>query len=285
MSPLNLNTVLKPPHVTFDSRGPYHRSSIRSVFDYLGSGELDSVFNQKHHRRHSQGQSVYEEDVVFPNFTVRETAEAYFLEGDFPGIHNPNDIRIERLGSQGLHIEAHVPELDLYHEWGNNFGIWPGRDTRVERGASDTATAVTEGGGHGSGVKPKAVEMRSRSRDRDHEHEHDHGHKHEHNDAGESGKPRSSENDAKPSAKQADPARPNKLHRRESSSYGDMDEQTTTLLLNERHAGRLLRSFSFPQPVDMDRMRARLKDGVLRIALPKASIRERQSSYKIEYGG
>ncbi|KIX99456.1 uncharacterized protein Z520_05032 [Fonsecaea multimorphosa CBS 102226] len=257
MSPLNLNTVLKPPHVTFDSHGPYHRSSVRSVLDFLGSGELDSVFDQKHHRRrHSQGQSVYEEDVIFPNFTVRETAEAYFLEGDFPGIRNPNDIRIERLGSHGLHIEAQAPELDLYHEWGDIFGVRPRREVRFESGAEQGTT--TEG---------------SPNR------EHEHGHKHDHAEANEGEKPHGDKE-----GKGA--ARPNKARRRESSSHAEDDEPTTTTtLLSERHAGRLLRSFTFPQTVDLDGMKARLKDGVLRIALPKASVHERRSSYKIEYGG
>ncbi|OQU96933.1 hypothetical protein CLAIMM_02943 [Cladophialophora immunda] len=278
MSPLNLNTVLKPPHVTFDSRGPYHRSSIRSVFDFLGAGELDTVFNQKHHRRHSQGHSVYEEDVVFPNFTVRETAEAYFLEGDFPGIHNPNDIRIERLGSQGLLVEAQAPELDLYHEWGNVWGIRPEKEARVERGASQ----ATAEGGPGS-AKPRGVDTSTRSPDHDHEH----GHKHEHAQTGDGdGENPHGDNEGKTGGeKGSEPAKPHKLHRRESSSHAEDDEPMATTLLSERHAGRFLRSFTFPHTVDLDRMKARLKDGVLRIALPKASVRERGSSYKVEYGG
>ncbi|KIW92695.1 uncharacterized protein Z519_06542 [Cladophialophora bantiana CBS 173.52] len=276
MSPLNLNTVLKPPHVTFDSHGPYHRGSIRSVFDYLGGGEIDSVFNQKHH--HRQPHSVFEEGVVFPNFTVRETAEAYFLEGDFPGIHNPNDIKIERLGSQGLLVEAQAPALGLYGEWGNAFGLRPSKETQVERGASESTTVTAEGGGESGGAKPKPIEMRTRSP----------GHEHERAEAGaaaEGEKLRSSGGDNEGSKSTTVERRPHKLHRRGSSSADDEDGAAPTTLLQERHVGRFLRSFTFPQTVDLDHMKARLKDGVLRIALPKTSVRERRSSFKIEYGG
>ena len=40
-------------------------------------------------------------------------------------------------------------------------------------------------------------------------------------------------------------------------------------LLNERHIGEFMRSFTFPMEVDSDGMKANLSNGLLRIVVPK----------------
>jgi HSP20 family molecular chaperone IbpA len=40
-------------------------------------------------------------------------------------------------------------------------------------------------------------------------------------------------------------------------------------LLNERHLGEFMRSFTFPMEVDSDGMKANLSNGLLRIVVPK----------------
>lgn len=40
-------------------------------------------------------------------------------------------------------------------------------------------------------------------------------------------------------------------------------------LLNERHLGDFIRSFTFPMEVNSDGMKANLSDGLLRIIVPK----------------
>jgi HSP20 family molecular chaperone IbpA len=53
-----------------------------------------------------------------PNFDVRESADYYFLEGEFPGVANKNDIHIEWVGRRTLVIEVRVARLDEEAEWG-----------------------------------------------------------------------------------------------------------------------------------------------------------------------
>ncbi|EXJ60882.1 hypothetical protein A1O7_05035 [Cladophialophora yegresii CBS 114405] len=161
MAPLNLNTVLRPPHVTFDLPGPYHRHSLRSVLDFFTTADRDNVFSHnshsgKQHRQHSHNQLsgharvrplIFDSaHVIFPSFAVRETTQAYFLEGEFPGNHDPSDIRIGRLGSQGILVEARsTEEVDLAWEGGGSFfeGLAPlssefptheGKERRLEEG-------------------------------------------------------------------------------------------------------------------------------------------------------
>jgi len=114
MSHLHLNTFLNPSHVTVGLHSPGERPSLRSVVDYLGSIDYDTLRSAHRHHGHSEA----EESVAFPNFDIRETADAYFLEGEFPGIRDPNSIFIERLGTRGLLVEARSTKLDLEKEWG-----------------------------------------------------------------------------------------------------------------------------------------------------------------------
>ncbi|KAF2182565.1 HSP20-like chaperone, partial [Zopfia rhizophila CBS 207.26] len=52
-----------------------------------------------------------------PDFDVRETEWAYFLEGEFPGIKDRDSIRLEWVDYRTLAIETRIPRIDLAEEW------------------------------------------------------------------------------------------------------------------------------------------------------------------------
>ena len=187
----HLNTLLHPSHVTVGAQGPGHRTSLRSVMDYLGNPYLTS---------HHGPRDSYNEHVFSPNFDIRETADAYYLEGEFPSVRDRDSIFIESLGSRGLLIEARIKKLDLGREWDidSHFAdgtseVWAaetveGKDSKVGKDL--------EAGGQAAGLK---------------------------------------------------------VHDR----------------LSERPVGCLQRSFTFPEPLDYKNLKARLKDGLLRVRVPK----------------
>ena len=75
----------------------------RLIENYL---HRQAVFTHpRHHQHHA------------PQFNVRETSAAYFLEGQFPGIRDVGDIRAEWVGHGTLVIEATVSGVDLEAEW------------------------------------------------------------------------------------------------------------------------------------------------------------------------
>jgi len=53
------------------------------------------------------------------------------------------------------------------------------------------------------------------------------------------------------------------------------------VLLHERYVGPFQRSFTFPDEVDADGMRASLKDGLLRIVVPKKEATVKSSSKQV----
>lgn len=52
-----------------------------------------------------------------PNFDVRETNEAYFLEGEFPGVSGPHAVRVEWLDGNSLRVTGHIYKTDLEADW------------------------------------------------------------------------------------------------------------------------------------------------------------------------
>jgi HSP20 family protein len=69
-------------------------------------------------RRHKASGEKGEHQSFTPNFDVRESADYYFLEGEFPGVASKSDIHIEWVGHRTLSIEAMVSTVDEEAEWG-----------------------------------------------------------------------------------------------------------------------------------------------------------------------
>jgi HSP20 family molecular chaperone IbpA len=212
----HLNTLLHPSHVTVGAQGLGHRPSLRSVIDYLGDPYFTSA-KDTHQGLHDS----YNEPVFLPNFDIRETADAYYLEGEFPSVRDRDSIFIEHLGSRGLLIEARSKKLDLSREWGIDTHLGGGDVAPSSLGPGFFGKAQANGPSEARAAK--AVEGKEGKVGKDQE-------------GGE---------------------QPTGLRVRDC--------------LSERPVGCLQRSFTFPQPVDYKNLKARLKDGLLRVRVPKVA--------------
>ncbi|KAF2493846.1 hypothetical protein BU16DRAFT_428057, partial [Lophium mytilinum] len=67
-----------------------------------------------------------------PDFDVRETERAYFLEGEFPGIRDQRAIRLEWVDRRTLAIEARLERRKMEIEAGKG-QQWPVREWLAER--------------------------------------------------------------------------------------------------------------------------------------------------------
>jgi HSP20 family molecular chaperone IbpA len=61
---------------------------------------------------HSHG-SVYT-----PDFDLRETPDAYFLDGEFPSIQDRGAIKLQWIDGRTLRVQGTVHKVDLKKEWG-----------------------------------------------------------------------------------------------------------------------------------------------------------------------
>jgi HSP20 family molecular chaperone IbpA len=57
-------------------------------------------------------------DLSLALFDVREYPQAYFLEGEFPGIRDKGSITVEWLGKGTLMVEAKPQKMDVAADWG-----------------------------------------------------------------------------------------------------------------------------------------------------------------------
>jgi len=230
----HLNTFLRPSHVTVGVLGPDHRPSLRSVVDYLGDPYYTSGkdIHQGLHDSHN-------EHVFLPNFDVRETADAYYLEGEFPSVRDRDSIFIEHLGSRGLLIEARSKKLDLSREWGIGTPL----------GNGDLAPgSVGPGGLNGDGSVGKAQ----------------------------------ADEPSEIQAAKTVGAKESKAGKSQEVS-GQPAGLEVRDCLSERPVGCLQRSFTFPEPLDYKNLKARLKDGLLRVRVPKMAGKSSSDRFAIEF--
>jgi len=76
---------------------------------------LGQVIDEPHYTTHRRARH---RDLLAPDFDVRETEGAYFLEGEFPGIADKDSIKLEWVDGRTLAIDARIVKVDLSHEWG-----------------------------------------------------------------------------------------------------------------------------------------------------------------------
>jgi len=167
------------------------------------------------------------EGITTPDFDVVETSSAYFLEGNFAGIGNKKDIKIEWVGNRTLVIEADVEREDLELVWGIQLGE---EDDDIKEPKSD-------------------------------EPDHMWGEKGRPNNGGERQKVLNGKG--------------NGHHTQENSTHHHCRSW-----LAERHLGPMQRSFTFPRDIAADGLRAKLKNGVLLIMVPKAATDKKDESRK-----
>jgi HSP20 family molecular chaperone IbpA len=97
-----------------------------------------------------------------PDFDLRETAKAYFLEGEFAGIRNRDAIKLQWLDLRTLRVEGVVDKMNLEQEWNSPAGQSVGES----------------GSRHGTGMEQSEENVPVKCQHCEvngHGHDHDHG--------------------------------------------------------------------------------------------------------------
>jgi HSP20 family molecular chaperone IbpA len=191
--PHHLSSIVRPVHITLSPTHQTINSLVHTLDDQYCSDQ-----SHTHPRAH---------DVTAPFFDVREDARTFILEGEFPGVGEPKDIVIDKLGPRTLLVEANTVRFALDEEW---------RDFQGEHGLWKEGEERTE-----------AHEMKN----------------------------------------------------------GKEAEEPYQVRLSERHVGCLQRSFTFPTAVDLDGARAKLRNGLLIIRVPKSGdvVKHDSNRITVEY--
>jgi len=180
-----------------------------------------------------------------PKFDVKETADAYELHGDLPGIEQ-KDVEIEFTDSQTLSIKGRTE-----HSSTSSSGFVEDAPAQgsITDGKADTSS--THNGGHKATVEDEEA-------------------------AAAAEKSNSSSNNKNNN---------NNNTSTEVATKGSQEVgrkgPATKYWVSERSVGEFSRSFSFPVRVDADAVKANMKNGVLSIVVPKA---RKQESRKITIG-
>lgn len=97
-------------HVMVGAHIPPARPFGLHLDDPFYDGTNDPRRTGDHHHSHH--------DVVAPRFDVEETDDSYFLQGEFPGVTDKDEITLERCGPRTLAVMAHMPKFDIHKELG-----------------------------------------------------------------------------------------------------------------------------------------------------------------------
>lgn len=204
----------------------------------------------RHHVHHLHA------NTVSPFFDIHETRTAYFLEGEFPGISDKDAIVIEKVGPRTLAIEAKLSKLNLHDEWRDEprAGLYKQyediKQTPTQTGDTESQE-VTDGRVRELGATPVALEDEVPTvSDR----------KEEEIEAGDTLRT------------------PSWIQMNDTKLQ---HEEGVSTLVSERRRGLLGRSFTFPKAVDLTALKAKLRDGLLRIMVPKAEEEEQAKRQRI----
>lgn len=82
---------------------------------------LGQVVDEPHYcgfgHRYTSRRQHHRQQFLAPDFDVRETESAYYLEGEFPGIADKEAVKLEWVDGRTLAIDAEVGKVDLVAEW------------------------------------------------------------------------------------------------------------------------------------------------------------------------
>ena len=95
------------------------------------------------------------DSVYTPDFDLRETSDAYSLDGEFPSIQSRDAINLQWIDARTLRVETTVYKVDLKKEWGVNViekrgeayqlnGIGPRREMHGDEVASNGRNASSD---------------------------------------------------------------------------------------------------------------------------------------------
>jgi HSP20 family protein len=170
-----------------------------------------------------------------PRFDVKETKEAYSLEGELPGVDQKN-INIE-------FVDEHTLTIKGRHERHTQRGQRPEAvETEKPEAVEDGATTPASEGSvrsHQATVEDELEEPANASAATE-----------------------------QPAAAEATPAP------EAAPQQAETPKKTEQFWYRERSVGEFTRSFSFPSRVDQEAVRASLKNGILSIVVPKAPVPE-----------
>ncbi|GME37508.1 Heat shock protein Hsp20 [Neofusicoccum parvum] len=173
-------------------------------------------------------------DALAPDFDVRETESAFYLEGELPGIADRGAIRLDWIDRRTLSVDAKVEKVDLEVEWGLL------RPIRVPDTPPKSVSPTLGGGGGRRG----SVDTSSSGASED-------GMVVDEDSAAAAVAAAQAGDDANMGI-EAQPSKP-----------------VVREWLSERRCGHYQRTFTFPTDVDASAIRARLGQGLLRVLVPK----------------
>lgn len=108
---------------------------------------LGQVIDEPHYasgHRYTGPRRHHRQTFLAPDFDVRETQSAYYLEGEFPGIADKDSIKLEWVDGRTLAIDAEVKKLDLIGEWDGDELKGKGKVAEEGEGATNGAAANGE---------------------------------------------------------------------------------------------------------------------------------------------
>jgi len=184
-----------------------------------------------------------------PAFDVHETAAHYILEGELPGLSDKKAVDIEFVDEKTLLVRGRIERGGQNNE--DAKGKATERITEVEEEPKSRSPTVTD------------VED-------DDDDEYDSEHHHAKSNT-ESAGPASLSRTESQSKKRPRPTPPASI----------TQEPKTKYWISERTTGAFSRSFSFPEEVDVDAVKAKLEHGVLRITVPKLERRKRARKVEV----
>jgi HSP20 family molecular chaperone IbpA len=109
----NFNAFMHHPSVSnlFDLYEPI-RHFNRALHGGVDSRPFISSDWPQLRRNHS------DESIYTPDFDLRETSDAYFLDGEFPGIQGRGAIHLQWMDGRTMRVQGTVHKLDIKTEWG-----------------------------------------------------------------------------------------------------------------------------------------------------------------------
>jgi HSP20 family molecular chaperone IbpA len=221
-------------------------------------GQVQQPQKQQQGLTRRQLQQQPEPSIFTPRFDVRETDAAYELFGDLPGVAK-GDISIEFSDPQTLVVRGHVERL---------------RSSPVPAAASTTANGSPSGNDDGAEEHDDAVMIADHRSETSSQRsfqatvEED---KEEDQDNKERGGATATNPAADDQSKTAATTNTTSTTAAEKQQQPQRHQPTAhRYWITERPTGSFARTFAFPERLDIDRVTASLRDGVLALVAPKA---------------
>lgn len=172
-----------------------------------------------------------------PNFDVYETSTSYLLEGDLPGMSDKKHLDINFSNDRTVTISGRLdkPRPVVTPVTGNN---------------TDDGTAPEEQNEDETKLRRRSLNPTVEDTD----------------DEDDFSIVHSTSTSSKEKGKSV---KPDEIQKRKERNEPAQQEPPRKVWLSERSFGNFQRSFSFPCPVDLDSVTAKLEDGVLKMSVPK----------------